>query len=129
MKNFLFPLLLAGLIVALTYSVVWAALAGDIDGNGQVDLDDLTSNLRILCGFNAAAAPVEYIAVDPSRDANRDGHYGSEDAIYVAQVANDLERSSGKALPSSALLFSSAMLWVVPFRRKKGGETGMEADK
>jgi hypothetical protein len=125
MKRILFPILLAGLIVGITYSVVMAALAGDIDGNGKVDLDDVRSGLMVLCAFDATDAPVARVSNNPEIDVNDDDRYGTEDSTYILQEARNLTRVE-KQFPTSAFLLSSALLGVLPFMRKKEDEDASE---
>lgn len=51
---------------------------GDVTGNGDVDLADAVTALRLVCGFE--------VVVEKDGDANSDGIIGLAEAIYVLQL-------------------------------------------
>jgi len=62
------------------------ALAGDVNGDGMVDLADAITALQILAGIN----PLAYIRAD----VNNDGKIGIEETVYILQMVAGLRDSS-----------------------------------
>ena len=61
-----------------------AAVRGDIDGNGTVDLSDALLSLKVISG-NAEAFPI-----DKEADVDGDGKIGLEVALYALQKVSEL---------------------------------------
>jgi len=59
-------------------------MAGDVNGNGAIDLEDAIIVLRILSGINVTE-PIKLEA-----DVNRDGRIGIEELLYILQHVSEL---------------------------------------
>lgn len=60
-------------------------LAGDINGNNQVDITDLILSLQVATDTNPSQNTY------PASDVNSDGKIGIEETIYVLRRVSDLE--------------------------------------
>jgi len=68
----------------LSEGVTLPACAGDINGDGIVDMDDLT---RLLAGFGSCSGMPEF---DPAADLQEDGCIGLDDLTFMLQLFGTL---------------------------------------
>jgi plastocyanin len=69
---------------AFTLSVVNGLLAGDVNGSGAVDLEDLYLVQEILAGRTPSQT------IHTGADVNGDGNIGMEEALYILQRVSQI---------------------------------------
>jgi hypothetical protein len=66
------------------HSGIFAALPGDIDGSGYVDLNDA------VAGFRVCSDIMNSVSIDKESDASGDQKIGLEEIIYILQIVAEL---------------------------------------
>ena len=79
----------------LRYAGAYPAM-GDIDNNGEVDVNDARTALRAAVGLEElTAGSLSFLAAD----ADKNGEIGVEDARMILRSAVGLEKLDGRAMP------------------------------
>lgn len=111
-------LLLLAIAVGVTGSVGALTLSGDVDQNGQIEITDV---VRLVNTLQSGERPAFLEAV--IADANQDGLFDSDDALFVADIllGREVARPVGMS-PLSASIIVSFHRQGIPLDPDKGFE-------